>query len=227
MSLFILIPCKGLERGKSRLSDVLDPASRRALCESFLRRTLAVAISFVPANQVCIITSDDEVAAIASGHAARIIKDDERGLNQALDLARNTLVSVTNAAHSTLILPADLPLATPAALSEMTTATEDVVIVPDEEDDGTNLLLLGPRALGAFSFAYGQGSFEKHWMQARRHRLRFRILRHPALCFDVDRSDQYARWVGVEDIRLSSLKKWPNRPALVCSPGAGIPGRPR
>jgi hypothetical protein len=41
--MIILIPCKGLDQGKSRLSAALDAHARRALCEFFLCRTLAIA----------------------------------------------------------------------------------------------------------------------------------------------------------------------------------------
>ena len=41
MSFRILIPAKPLIEGKSRLAPLLNGASRAALCEQFLRRTVA------------------------------------------------------------------------------------------------------------------------------------------------------------------------------------------
>ena len=49
----ILIPCKNLDRGKSRLAGCLTPRSRRALCEFFLCRTLDVATQTVAAACRC------------------------------------------------------------------------------------------------------------------------------------------------------------------------------
>jgi hypothetical protein len=40
--MIILPPCKSLDQGKSRLSAALDVHVRRALCEFFLCRTLAM-----------------------------------------------------------------------------------------------------------------------------------------------------------------------------------------
>jgi 2-phospho-L-lactate guanylyltransferase len=61
----ILIPCKNLDRGKSRLAGCLTPRSRRALCEFFLCRTLDIATQAVTPRQVRLVTSDRRVETIA------------------------------------------------------------------------------------------------------------------------------------------------------------------
>jgi 2-phospho-L-lactate guanylyltransferase (CobY/MobA/RfbA family) len=58
------------------------------------------------------------------------------------------------------------------------------VIVPDHRDDGTPVLSL-PTAV-QFTFAYGPDSAARHADEARRRALTVRIVRDPALGFDID-----------------------------------------
>lgn len=209
MKTLIVIPCKALAEGKSRLSCDIDPPARTALCESFLRRTLATAMSLVPVEQVRVITADARAALVAQEYAVPVIHEHMPGLNEALDLARNGIVASEEGACGVLILPIDLPLATPAALNRVLSAGGDVVVVPDEEDDGTNLLLLRPQALPTFRFSFGSQSFAKHVAGAKRGGHSLRVMREEGLCFDIDRSDHYRRWqafdIGADNTRVSSV----------------------
>lgn len=216
MNVAILIPCKDLDRGKSRLSACLNPRSRRALCEFFLCRTLDVATRTVPPAWVRVVTSDCRVHAIAREYGVAVIDDragdshrtrdlptrdlhagpDPHGtldLNAALDRGRHALVET--GACAGLVLPIDLPLATAADLGAIAAASQDVVIVPDEARDGTNVLRLGPRALPAFRFSFGPRSYAAHCTHAEAAGLEVRTVTTPGLAFDVDSPEQYRRWV--------------------------------
>ena len=59
-----------------------------------------------------------------------------------------------------------------------------ITLIPDRYDDGTNVLRL-PAACD-FRFAYGPGSFRRHRAEATRLALPVRVLRIPALAYDVD-----------------------------------------
>lgn len=193
MTTFVLIPCKTLAEGKSRLGADVDAPTRAALCESFLRRTLATARSLVSAQRVRLVTGDPKAADIAQEHGVSVITEQRPGLNEALDLARNVLVA-TGRASQALILPIDLPLATEATLALPLAAAEDVVVVPDEEDEGTNLLALRSHALRSFQFSFGPASFAKHIAGAKLAGQSVKIICDAELRFDVDRPDQFRRW---------------------------------
>jgi 2-phospho-L-lactate guanylyltransferase len=61
---------------------------------------------------------------------------------------------------------------------------DGITLVPDRHDDGTNVLRL---PVGCdFGFAYGPGSFRRHRAEASRLGLPIRVLRIPALAYDVD-----------------------------------------
>ena len=92
------------------------------------------------------------------------------------------------------MLPIDLPLATAADLGAIAAASQDVVIVPDEARDGTNVLRLGPRALPRFRFSFGPQSYAAHCAHAEATGLEVRTITAPALAFDVDSPEQYLRW---------------------------------
>jgi 2-phospho-L-lactate guanylyltransferase len=195
MNLVVLIPCKNLDRGKSRLASCLSARSRRALCEFFLCRSLDVATAAMGPESVRVITGDPRVAAIAAEYRVAAIPDAEADLNGALACGR-THVLAEGGERAGLILPIDLPLATPAALAQVAAMPEDAVIVPDENADGTNILRLAPAAFRQFRFAYGPRSHAAHNAHAREIGIPMRSLRDPLLMFDVDTPAQYRRWAA-------------------------------
>jgi 2-phospho-L-lactate/phosphoenolpyruvate guanylyltransferase len=195
MNLAILIPCKNLDQGKSRLAACLSPRARRALCEFFLCRTLDVATRAVAPACIRVVTSDPRAAAIAAEYGAGATPDGGAGLNGAL--ARGRAQALAEAGDCAgLILPIDLPLATPDALAGVAHGAH--AIVPDESRAGTNVLCLAPAAFRTFRFAFGARSFAKHRATARELGLRVRIVENPLLMFDVDTPAQYRRWIGGE-----------------------------
>jgi 2-phospho-L-lactate/phosphoenolpyruvate guanylyltransferase len=196
MNLIVLIPCKDLDRGKSRLAGVLSPRSRRALCEFFLCRTLDVATRAFGAARVRVVTSDPRVAAIAAEYGAGAVPDGGADLNGALEHGRAHVMAETGDCAG-LILPIDLPLATPESLAGVAEAPH--VIVPDESADGTNVLRLAPAAFRTFRFAFGPHSFTAHRAHAGALGLDVRIVKDPLLMFDVDTPEQYRRWAEVTD----------------------------
>ena len=115
----------------------------------------------------------------ASGLGATVMWEPGQGLNGAVRagvdrLARSGTRWVT-VAHG------DLPRA--SGLGSLP-AHDGVTLVPDRRDDGTNVLRLP--AMSPFRFSYGPGSFRAHRAEAVRCGLSVRIVRDPALAYDVD-----------------------------------------
>jgi 2-phospho-L-lactate guanylyltransferase len=189
----ILIPCKNLDRGKSRLAGCLTARSRRALCEFFLCRTLDVATQAVTPQQVRVVTSDPRVDAIARDYGVAVIPDRGGGLNAALEGGRQNVLA-EGGGRAGLVLPIDLPLATPSEIGRFASTPQEVVIVPDEAKTGTNVLRLGPSAFRRFHFSFGVRSYAAHVAEARAVGFEAATVEAPNLAFDVDRPDQYRRW---------------------------------
>jgi 2-phospho-L-lactate/phosphoenolpyruvate guanylyltransferase len=194
MSLQILVPCKALRQGKSRLAAVLSPAERRDFCASLLERTLSLALALTPAARIAVVTADDEARAIAASRGIAALDDGGFGLNEALGAARDAVLRTEGFESGLLILPIDLPCASAAAIARAADTAAEVAIAPDERKEGTNLLCLAGRARASFRFAFGPGSYERHRRAAAAAGLRVATIEDPNLAFDIDRPEDWRRW---------------------------------
>jgi 2-phospho-L-lactate guanylyltransferase len=190
----ILIPCKPLNEGKSRLAPILSAADRQALCADLLRRSLDLALGLQAADRVSVITPDPMASAIAAERRVAAIDDGGAGLNEALHRGRAGVIGEHGEDGSLLVLPIDLPCATAAAVQPVIVRECDIALVPDAERRGTNLLYLGSRVARIFPFAFGPDSFVAHRRWAERQGLRVAVIEDPLLTFDVDRPEDYLRW---------------------------------
>jgi 2-phospho-L-lactate/phosphoenolpyruvate guanylyltransferase len=189
MSLFILIPCKRLAEGKSRLAPIMSPGERHALCRGLLTRTLSLALALRPAASIRVVTPDAEASGLAREHGVATIDDGGAELNEALARGRAAVPEGASA----LILPIDLPHASAEAIARLVRTSADVALAPDEERRGTNLLLLAARALPRFAFAYGPDSFAAHRRWAEERGFSVAVIEDRLLAFDIDRPEDYRR----------------------------------
>lgn len=189
----ILVPCKSLALGKSRLSGLLSPEEREALCTRFLADTLRTAIEVGGAAGVKLISTDPAAQAMAESLAIETYTEAWPDLNAALSGAcRRALAS--GSAREILVLPIDLPLATPDSLRKVLGAAGEIVLVPDRKNRGTNILLLRAGAWEDFRFAYGEDSFRVHCETAAARRRKLSVLRDENLAFDIDEPEDYLLW---------------------------------
>ena len=97
-----------------------------------LQRTLEATGGTPRIAETLVVTPDDEVAAIARVAGARVIRQTDRGLNHGLEDARRAAVDA--GATALLVLPADLPGVSPAAIDAILTTLDGrspvVAIVP-------------------------------------------------------------------------------------------------
>jgi 2-phospho-L-lactate/phosphoenolpyruvate guanylyltransferase len=191
--MIVLIPCKSLSAGKSRLASCLDAAQRHSLCAYFLTHTIELAIAVAGAERVRIVTSDGQAVSVAARFSVPTIADTDRGLNAALTSARNEVAERSLSPQRLMILPIDLPYASADAIAAAARSDADVLIASDEAGRGTNLLLLSTSA-GGFRFSFGEDSFGAHVRQARDAGLNLQILDDPRLARDIDQPNQYAAW---------------------------------
>ena len=190
----IVIPCKNLFAGKSRLAPCLDTESRRAFCERLLIQTLGLAATLVMPDLIRVVTADTEVLAIAARYGAVGLRESNNGLNAALDTARANLLTEDTRADAMLIMPIDLPFATSDALAGALACRGDVVIGPDDSGTGTNLLLLRLAALRCLHFCFGPGSYTAHLSAARACGLKVSTFDDRRIAFDIDGPAQYLAW---------------------------------
>lgn len=174
----VLIPVKGFRQAKRRLGATLSDEMRVNLVRS-MAENVVVACAPLPAVVVC---DDPEVAEWAGALGATVIWEPGQGLNGAVrsgvDQLSDAGVQWVTVAHG------DLPRARHLGALD---PFEGVTLAPDRRDDGTNVLRLPVNV--DFHFSYGPGSFRAHRAEAGRLGLPVRILRIPALAYDVDWPD--------------------------------------
>jgi 2-phospho-L-lactate guanylyltransferase len=181
----VIVPVKPFRRAKSRLSPVMSKPIRAALARALLSRTLDTLASCDLARATCVISRDMTALDIARRQGVTALAENESGLNAALGQAREW--ALAHGARAMLILPADLPLLTPAditAMLDLARGPRSVVIAPDEHGEGTNALLLRPP--DALHFAFGPQSFHEHCAQAETSALPLYIYRSPTIALDLD-----------------------------------------
>jgi 2-phospho-L-lactate/phosphoenolpyruvate guanylyltransferase len=181
----VLIPVKGFLHAKRRLGGTMTDASRVDLVRA-MAETVVKACAPLPAAVVC---DDPEVAEWAAGLGATVMWEPGQGLNGAV---RSGVEQLARAGvHWVIVAHGDLPRATSFA---PLTPFDGITLVPDRRDDGTNVLRLPVAA--DFRFAYGPGSFRAHRAEATRLGLPVRVLRIPALAYDVDLPADVAELTG-------------------------------
>lgn len=177
----VLIPVNRLDRAKGRLATYLAPDQRRELFLATLR-TVLDAVAGAGCDAV-LLTPDREVVRAFPG--VRIVKEEPAlsGLNAQLEFA---LSRVPPPPAGILILHADLPLVTPAALKRLVAASPEApsATIVRSRDGGTNAMLLRPP--GRFALAYGPNSGTLHEHAATAAGVAVRVLDEPALQLDLD-----------------------------------------
>jgi 2-phospho-L-lactate/phosphoenolpyruvate guanylyltransferase len=186
MTFWAIVPVKPLQRGKSRLAEVLTKEERLDLNRRLLAHTMDTLTSIPDIEHVLVISRDQAALALAREYGARTVQ--EHGAPQLnIALTRATIVAQTYATHGVLILPADLPLITPEDIQTLLARAVDppvVVISPDRRRQGTNALLVCPA--GVIEYEFGPGSFQRHCARARQAGAHLEICELPSLALDMD-----------------------------------------
>ncbi|MCX8063282.1 MAG: 2-phospho-L-lactate guanylyltransferase [Anaerolineales bacterium] len=192
MTLWAIVPVKPLRRGKSRLSQVLDIDQRWDLNRRLLCHTVAVLKELARVGVVLVVSRDHEALALARSLGARtLLESKPDGLNRAVFVA--TLFAQRSRARAVLILPADLPLLSEAAIETFLATAQGeepvLAIAPDRHRRGTNALYLLPPSIPRFCF--GENSFQAHCELAMQLGRRCAVIDVPELAFDLDDAEDW------------------------------------
>ncbi|MEP0582667.1 MAG: 2-phospho-L-lactate guanylyltransferase [Roseibium sp.] len=162
MTIWALIPVKPFADAKSRLSSVLTPNQRAQLAQAMFRDTHAATALAKGLDGIAVVTKDPVAAEIARSIGARVIQDQTQDLNSALTTARVALQKQLGAINL-IIIPADLPALKASDIEGLVEAHRtptQIILSPDHEGDGTNMLLTGSQT--DFPYAFGAASYQRH-----------------------------------------------------------------
>lgn len=180
MTTWAVVPAKSPDKAKFRLSSVLSAAQRNRLMRAMLSDVLMHLGQVSSLSGVALVGPDPGV--VPPG--VRWIGDPGGGLNAALAHAARVLHN--DGVSTILIISADTPLTTPQEVDSIVAAGRDsqIVLVPDQDERGTNALLLSPPTL--LLPAYGEQSFARHKALAESLGIKPVVLRLPGLGMDID-----------------------------------------
>lgn len=203
-----IIPVKPLVEALGRLSDILDGPRRRALQAAMLADVVDACMHAENVEQTFVVTNDPGAATVASTFGARVLNDymPPRGVNPAVGLGLAHLGAL--GAETAMVLTADLPQVTSAALDRLVEASRDwpVTLVPSSSGTGTNAMVLRPpNVIGP---RMGVGSLTLHQDAAAAAGLQCQVVPVAALALDVDHPDDLLAVVESGDSGIEFARAW-------------------
>ena len=181
------IPVKSLALGKSRLSSTLDLERRMQLTRESLRRVVHVLQNTHGVAEIVVISVDESVAEWADLWRVTFLREEKRGLNEALQQARRHFAH----APAILILHSDLVAVTVNDVEAMIAMCKAdvpcIVIAPDRHGRGTNALLLKPPDV--IDFEFGPDSAQRHFALAEAQGIHPALFHSESISLDLDSPD--------------------------------------
>ncbi len=193
--LWAVVPVKLFARTKRRLMPHLASHEREALARAMLADVLLALGRTHSLAGITVITGDADAVAMAHAAGAFVLADAENaGTAAAVTLAAAHLAAAGR--YGMLVIPADVPLITPADVERIVAAhraAPSVTLVPASVDGGTNALACSPP--GAVPVCFGDDSLRRHREAARACGIEPQILQLANLGRDIDRPDDLAAFL--------------------------------
>ena len=184
--MWAIVPLKYFDNAKSRLSDVLSATERQLLVRTMARDVLRALAGCTHLDGILINSRESEVADLAKEFGAEVFVEPEgSNLSQSVTLAGNWLTD-EHAAQGTLIVHADIPLATSADFDALLKEHSGISLVPDDEGMGTNCIVASPP--NPIDYRYDGKSFKPHLQAAKQAGFEPRVCEIAGLQLDIDLS---------------------------------------
>ncbi|MEM2855693.1 MAG: 2-phospho-L-lactate guanylyltransferase [Candidatus Nitrosocaldaceae archaeon] len=181
----IVIPVKRLVRTKSRLAGIFGIDIRKRLTLYMLEDMLSIINN--KTFQTIVVGYDDEVKDLSKRFDAIFIKDEDKGINEAISLTDDYCKRF----DASIVIPVDLLLLTPIDLFVLRDIARykrrGIVITPSSRLDGTNILLRKPPLV--MKTYYDKDSYLIHINKALEDSLDVSILLNNRIMYDLDSID--------------------------------------
>lgn len=186
MSVWAIVPFKGAENAKRRLSPRLSATVRSRLALAMLNDVLNALVEAKSVDGILLTSRATEAKSIAEKWNVTLYRDKAHTLVDALTYAGDRVKNGLNATTA-IIVPGDVPLITGTDVDHVLHYHADVTIVPDSHKIGTNALVCTPP--NAFPLIFDGRSYHPHIEAATRSGLQVRSVQSDAFAVDVDTAD--------------------------------------
>ena len=183
MSVWAIVPFKGAQNAKRRLSPELPATSRSKLAIAMLEDVLQALLDAESINGILLVSRSDEARELAQKWDVTLYRDKAHTLVDALIEAGEKLKRDMHATTA-IIVPGDVPLISGSDVDRVLHYHADVTIVPDAHKIGTNALVCTPP--NAFPLVFDGRSFHPHIDAATHEGLQVRPVQLDAFAVDVD-----------------------------------------
>jgi len=177
----LALPVRSLSESKSRLAPALEPLERAALTLAMLEDVLDAALELF-GWETWVVSPDEAVLEVAARRHVRSVLEEKPPLANAVRQVEREAVEA--GADALAVLLADTPLVTAEALTRAVHTLGPVVLAPDREELGTNLLVRRPPT--AIRARFGSESFRKHLETAGVEGVPAAVVESEELAFDLD-----------------------------------------
>jgi 2-phospho-L-lactate guanylyltransferase len=206
--IFAILPVKSPQNAKQRLKGFLGVEQRETLARLLYRQTLAALCQAEGIDRVVVVTSDVEAADHARCSGALVFDEDEQ-VSHSVSADSACLRAMELGASTVLLVPIDVPTATPADFSRLAASARPglppgLIVVPSSDGAGTNALVRTPP--DCIESRFGPGSFRAHLDQALSKGFHAGVLRIPGLMFDIDTPEDVAELLAsAHECQVSSF----------------------
>ena len=184
-----LIPVKGFEGAKQRLSSRLSSSERSELMKAMVHDVLTEVTRADGVHKTYVVTGSAEVERWVSAMAVEVIREpDETGETDAVHFGLDVMKRA--GIDAALVLPGDIPLVRAGDVESVLHAAPEspasrfTVLVPSHDRMGTNALLLAPPDVLALRF--GHDSFRYHLSEAEARGASVKVIENSRIALDID-----------------------------------------
>ena len=187
--IWALVPFKGATGAKRRLEPVLDERERESLVHAMVRDVLDALTRCRALSGILLVSRDAQAFELAGEFGVDVFEDSATDLSGAV-VQSGDYAHHHREAEGTLFVPGDVPLIGPEDVVAVLDGHEQVTLVPDANDIGTNAAASSPP--NAFEYLFDGKSFKPHIASARRTGIEPRVVRNTAWGLDVDTVEELA-----------------------------------
>jgi 2-phospho-L-lactate guanylyltransferase len=194
--MWVVLPVRGMSRGKTRLAPALDESARVRLNRWLFLRTLDVIRQWRGDLARCVVVSRcPEVYAIARERGAPLVCEIDARSDQNRSASAGAEYALDRGARKLVLLPSDLPEMSADALNDLVVEAareRHLILAPDAAGTGTNAVVLDAHAHRGLCF--GERSFPRYLAWAEASGWSVTVCTRPELTFDLDTPEDWAAW---------------------------------